>query len=265
MHQWLDESSRDHHYTASINTFLRKYLGGLDQPLGAAGWRVVKCRPEAAYWPDMLPTASVAVGTQRGLVGCSWRAAAAAAPAPAPAPGPAPAPALPAVKCATTPMFTGALRGPSPMVLQCPRGEVVSSIVYARWGESVDDWEHGWLCWGQSWSTGGPAGKCEADVAEKVAPLCVGKSGCNLSAIATAAALGDPCHPPAPTPPVTLKCPPGQHVDYVDAPGDNGSCDCATFCAADWDNLVKKARPVRKSPLATKNLLEDTDGLRRPP
>jgi hypothetical protein len=26
MNQWLDESSRDHHYEASINTFLRKYL-----------------------------------------------------------------------------------------------------------------------------------------------------------------------------------------------------------------------------------------------
>ena len=29
--------------------------------------------------------------------------------------------------------------------------------------------------------------------------------------------------------------------------------------------VPKKQRPVRKSPLATKNLLEDTGGLRRPP
>ena len=26
MHQWVDESSRDHHYSASINTFIRKYV-----------------------------------------------------------------------------------------------------------------------------------------------------------------------------------------------------------------------------------------------
>ena len=38
MHQWVDESSRDHHYSASINTFMRKYLAGLDQPLGSAGF-----------------------------------------------------------------------------------------------------------------------------------------------------------------------------------------------------------------------------------
>jgi hypothetical protein len=47
MHQWLDESSRDHHYSASISTFLRKYLAGLDQPWGATAWETIKCRPEA--------------------------------------------------------------------------------------------------------------------------------------------------------------------------------------------------------------------------
>ena len=26
MHQWIDESSRDHHYMTSINTFFRKYV-----------------------------------------------------------------------------------------------------------------------------------------------------------------------------------------------------------------------------------------------
>ena len=47
--------------------------------------------------------------------------------------------------------------------------------------------------------------------------------------------------PPAPVP--HLPCPPGQHPDIVSASGDNGSCDCDTFCATDWDGSIKKARP----------------------
>jgi hypothetical protein len=72
MHQWVDESSRDHHYSASINTFLRKYLGGLDQPVGGAAWKVVKCRPEAAHWPHLLGKASATLVSRRGKVGCAW-------------------------------------------------------------------------------------------------------------------------------------------------------------------------------------------------
>ena len=33
-----------------------------------------------------------------------------------------------------------------------------------------------------------------------------------------------------------------QVVDAVDASGDNGSCDCEIFCAADWAGAVKAAR-----------------------
>ena len=47
--------------------------------------------------------------------------------------------------------------------------------------------------------------------------------------------------PPAPAP--QLPCPPGQHPDIVSGSGDNGSCDCDTFCATDWDGLIKKSRP----------------------
>ena len=196
MHQWLDESSRDHHYSASINTFLRKYLAGLDQPVGKSAWEVVKCRPEAAWHPEMLPAASATLRTQRGLVGCAWRAARQPAPPAPPAPRP-----VPTVLCAITPIFTGALRGPSPMVLTCPAGETISRIIYARWGLSTS--AAPWFCWGPQPPL---AGKCEADVAATVKPLCMGKSACNLSAVANARALGDPCAPPRPAMPLTCVC-----------------------------------------------------------
>ena len=40
-----------------------------------------------------------------------------------------------------------------------------------------------------------------------------------------------------------LPCPTGQRLDIVSMPGDNGSCDCGSFCASDWTGAVKKARP----------------------
>ena len=49
----------------------------------------------------------------------------------------------------------------------------------------------------------------------------------------------DDC-PPATIP---LTCPPGHRVEYVAAPGDDGSCDCDEFCASDWDKAIKTARP----------------------
>ena len=190
MHQWIDESSRNHHYSASINTFLRKYVAGLDQPRGGAAWAVVKCRPEAALLPTLLPAASAAVRTARGLVGCSYSAAPVAGgllPPPPPPPPPPGAPPPP-VYCAITPMFTGAVRGPSPMLLACPAGTVVANVTLARWGVSSPDAP--WFCWGPQPP---PRGDCETDVTDKIEPLCVGRGGCNLSAVATQAVLGGPC------------------------------------------------------------------------
>lgn len=188
MHQWVDESSRDHHYSASINTFLRKYLAGLDQPRGSAAWAVVKCRPEASLLPTLLPSASATVRTARGLVGCSWSATPLAGGLLPPLPPPPPSTAPP-VYCAITPMFTGAVRGPSPMILLCPAGSVVANVTYARWGVSAPGAP--WYCFG---SQPPPPGECETDVRTKIAPLCVGRGGCNLSAVANQAAMGGPCH-----------------------------------------------------------------------
>ena len=76
MRQWLDESSRGHHYQASINTFLRRYVAGLDMPEGIGGWSVVKVRPEASLLPpdlaDEIPGASASSATHRGLVRAGW-------------------------------------------------------------------------------------------------------------------------------------------------------------------------------------------------
>ena len=190
MHQWVDESSRNHHYSASINTFLRKFVAGLDQPRGSAAWAVVKCRPEAALLPTLLPAASATVRSARGLVGCSWSAVPVAGgllPPPPPPPPPPGAPAPP-VFCAITPMFTGAVRGPSPMLLSCPAGSVIANVTMARWGVSSPDAP--FFCWGPQPP---PRGACETDVTAKIAPLCVGRGGCNLSAVANQAVLGGPC------------------------------------------------------------------------
>lgn len=78
MKQWLAESSRNHHYQASINTFLRKYVVGLDQPTGTAGWATVRFRPEAAATlpADLaaaLPGASVTLNTHRGRIYAGWK------------------------------------------------------------------------------------------------------------------------------------------------------------------------------------------------
>ena len=187
MHQWVDESSRSHHYSASINTFLRKFLAGLDQVRGGAAWAVVKCRPEAALLPTLLPAASATVRSARGLVGCSWSATPLAGGL-LPPPPPPPPPTAPPVFCAITPMFTGAVGGPSPMTLLCPAGAVVADVTYARWGVSAPGVP--WFCWGPQPP---PPGRCETDVRAKIAPLCVGRGGCNLSAVANQATLGGPC------------------------------------------------------------------------
>ena len=190
MRQWVDESSRNHHYSASINTFLRKYLAGLDQVRGSVAWAVVKCRPEASLLPTLLPTASATVRTARGLVGCSWSATPLAGGLLPPPPPPPPPPSTPPppVFCAITPMFTGAVRGPSPMTLLCPAGSVVESVTLARWGVSAPGAP--WFCWGPQPP---PRGQCETDVSAKISPLCVGHNSCNLSAVANQGVLGGPC------------------------------------------------------------------------
>jgi alpha-L-rhamnosidase len=80
--QWLDESSRSHHYQASINTFLRKHVAGLDMPPGAAAWSAVSVRPYAALplpadLAAALPHARVTLAAHRGLIEVSWARAAA--------------------------------------------------------------------------------------------------------------------------------------------------------------------------------------------
>jgi hypothetical protein len=85
-------------------------------------------------------------------------------------------------------MFTGAVRGPSPMLLSCPAGSVVANVTMARWGVSSPGAP--FFCWGPQPP---PRGACETDVTAKIAPLCVGRGGCNLSAVANQAFLGGPC------------------------------------------------------------------------
>ena len=75
--QWLDESSRNHHYQASINTFLRKHVAGLDMPQVAAAWSTISVRPYAALPlpADLslaLPHARVTVDSHRGVIEVSW-------------------------------------------------------------------------------------------------------------------------------------------------------------------------------------------------
>ena len=76
-HQWLDESSRNHHYQASIHTFLRKHVAGLDMPTGAAAWASVLVKPYAALpLPADLalavPSARVTLQAYRGVLEVSW-------------------------------------------------------------------------------------------------------------------------------------------------------------------------------------------------
>eukprot|EP01079_Euglenida_sp_SAG-EU17-18_P007288 gene7288-biopygen5894 len=70
-----------------------------------------------------------------------------------------------------------------------------------------------------------------------------------------------PC-PPAPGPPAPHRpCPPGRHVDAVPDPGDNGSCDCDTFCASDWTGAVRTARRPHWQGVASAEPGATTDSL----
>jgi len=197
MQQWFDESSRDHHFSASINTFLRKYLGGLDQPYGKSGWDVIRVRPEAAHHPELLDSASVELRSRRGTIHCAWRAKR-SVPPPPPPPIPPPLPTL----CAASPQFpvpAGGLCQPGPLNLSCATGQHVSRVSYAKWGHPDLDHPapaqrplrgHGYYCFGPQPP---PPGQCEADVSQRIEALCVGKPWCDLAPHANGA-LGDPCH-----------------------------------------------------------------------
>ena len=55
-------------------------------------------------------------------------------------------------------------------------------------------------------------------------------------------------HPPPPLPPpphpkISLTCPAGQRVDWLESDGDNGSCNCDEYCATDWGGTLKRLRP----------------------
>eukprot|EP01052_Picozoa_sp_SAG31_P020190 SAG31_NODE_1508_length_8063_cov_3.156956_2_plen_174_part_00 len=70
------ETSRNHHYRAAINTFLRKYVAGLDMPTGVSSWSVVKIRPEAAAIltsGQSLTSASATINAHVGAVHVSWK------------------------------------------------------------------------------------------------------------------------------------------------------------------------------------------------
>jgi hypothetical protein len=104
--QWVDESSRDHHYETSINTFFRKYVAGLSMPEGpATAFSAIVVRPEAAMTgqelASLLPGASVSIETHRGIVAVNWSVNAFLYP-PVPPPSSRPPPAT---LCSVQPQF----------------------------------------------------------------------------------------------------------------------------------------------------------------
>jgi alpha-L-rhamnosidase len=75
--QWLDESSRSHHYVTSIHTMLRKHVAGLDMPTGATAWSSISVRPYAALplpadLEAAVPHARATVESYRGVLEVSW-------------------------------------------------------------------------------------------------------------------------------------------------------------------------------------------------
>jgi hypothetical protein len=70
------ETSRNHHYRASINTFLRKYVAGLDMTVGTAAWSSIRVRPEAALLTgssNPLPSAAATIDSHRGTIHAAWQ------------------------------------------------------------------------------------------------------------------------------------------------------------------------------------------------
>ena len=52
-----------------------------------------------------------------------------------------------------------------------------------------------------------------------------------------------PCKSPPPPPEPRISCASGSHIDSVTEGGDNGSCNCAEFCASDWSGNLASKRP----------------------
>jgi alpha-L-rhamnosidase len=205
MAQWLTESSRDHHYQASISTYVRQYVVGLDSFTGtgegADGASTWAFRPEAALVREdivaHLDNASIAARTTLGDVSAAWsfplgrgRATAGIPPHPLPMP--------PRRTCAVVPQFpvpNGGLRSPFRSAsLECPAGSVVRGVEYALFGRPTSLDAAPWTCYGKQPP---PQGLCQADVSELVLQACANRSSCTLNA--TADAFGNPCNlaPPA--------------------------------------------------------------------
>ena len=68
--------------------------------------------------------------------------------------------------------------------------------------------------------------------------------------------------PPAPPDPVgPLTCPAGERVDYLEDRGDNGSCDCAEYCASDWGSSVRSNRPAWAGATSVSNFTDASGAL----
>ena len=83
-------------------------------------------------------------------------------------------------------------------------------------------------------------------------------NGFNDTAWAFAAVATAPPSPRVPVGPLT--CPAGEHVDYWENHGDNGSCDCAEFCASDWMSTVKPNRPSWAGATSVSNYTDPGSG-----
>tara|TARA_B110000208_G_scaffold187009_1_gene244420 strand:- start:1256 stop:4174 length:2919 start_codon:yes stop_codon:yes gene_type:complete len=73
--QWLAESSRSHHYQASISTFLRAHVAGL-QIARSSGWHALVVKPLYLRSPTLaalVPAASATVATHRGPASVRWQ------------------------------------------------------------------------------------------------------------------------------------------------------------------------------------------------
>lgn len=193
MTQWLAESSRDHHYQASIRTYLRQYVAGLLSSDGAATWVF---RPEAALVrADVAPTlnsASLAAQTMAGNVTVAWSFPLGRAMATAGLPAP-PQPAPPRRTCSVVPQFpvpNGGLRSPfRQATLLCPADSVVQGVGYAWFGKPMNQEDGEWTCYG---AQPPPKGMCQTDVSDIVLQACANRTSCTLNA--TAETFGNPCN-----------------------------------------------------------------------
>lgn len=211
MRQWLDESSRDHHYEASINTFLRKKVVGLDMPEHAVAFETVLVRPEAAMLPaamsTTLPWANLTLTTRRGLVSVAWGVAAGQRP---PSPPPPPTPPVRPNECMSVPQSpvpAGGLCGVFRDInLTCAAGETIVGVSYAIWGQPPLAHNQSWSCYGPQPPVVPAGWPCAANVAGAVTALCKGRSSCSF--VADTTTFGNPCNLPASQ---ANGCPPGAY------------------------------------------------------